>query len=118
MTERKSILFDIIVTFLTLGLWNLWVQYRQMRDYNKLHMRKDYSFLVWFILTLITFGLYHAYHEYKMTRDILILRGNDRPHDYAIICAIATLMGLWFIVDSYQQAVLNEVVEKGIVSIA
>lgn len=118
MTEKKSIIFDIILTFLTLGMWNLWVQYRQMRDYNKRYMRKNYSFFIWLILTLITFGLYHAYHEYKLTRDLLIMRGNDRPGDYAIVCAIATLMGLWFIVDSYQQAILNEIADKGVLSMA
>lgn len=117
MPNKKSILLDILLTFITFGLWNIWVQYRQMRDYNKMHMNKEYSFIVWAIFCLLTFGLYHIYHEYKLTKDILILGGTKNPQEYAIICAIATAFGLWFIVDSYQQAVLNEKVDTGIVSI-
>lgn len=107
--ERKSILIDILLTIFTAGLFNLWVQYRQIRDSNALlpeEERKSFLFLI--LLSFITLGLYFVYHEFKLTRDLHLLVYKDVRTEVELLCGVAAFFGLWFIVDSYQQSLLNE----------
>ncbi len=108
--ERKSILFDILLTIITGGLWNLWVQYRQIRDSNAiLPPEKQKSFILLLLFSVLTFGLYFVWHEFKLTKDLHIkVYGSDRL-EIEILCGIASFFGLWFIVDSYQQSLMNEI---------
>lgn len=109
--ESKSIFLDILLTIITFGLFNLWVQYRQISDVNNLKGQKSMSFFLMVILTIITFGLYFIWHEFKMTRELHRLRFGIEKPEVEILCAIATFFGLWFVVDSYQQLLLNEIAE-------
>lgn len=110
--ETKNVILDIIFTVLTAGLWNFWVQYRQIRDYNAFTKEHKYSFLLWCLFTLITFGLYHIYHEYRLTKDIFERSNVADSTVIATACAIATAFGLWFIVDSIQQNQMNYLIDK------
>lgn len=110
MIESKSIFIDILLTIITGGLWNLWVQYRQIRDSNLiLPPDRRKSFLMMLILTFITFGIYFIWHEYRLTKDLHIRSQGREKTEVEILCAVATFFGLWFIVDSYQQSLLNDV---------
>jgi hypothetical protein len=113
MVEKKSILIDILLTVITGGLWNLWVQYRQIRDTNEaLPEGQKKSFILLLLFSLLTFGLYFIWHEYKLTKELHILvYGSDRL-EVELLCGVATFLGLWFIVDSYQQSLINEYCEK------
>tara|TARA_Y100000034_G_C6887437_1_gene407638 strand:- start:1789 stop:2118 length:330 start_codon:yes stop_codon:yes gene_type:complete len=108
---QRSIFIDLFLTLITGGIWNFYVQYRQMSDLGKYH-NKEYSFFLWLILSILTFGLYHIYHEYKMTKDILTLSKSDNIEILSIAAAIATMFALWFIVDTIQQAILNDLEAK------
>ena len=114
MVEKKSIIIDLIFVLITGGLWNLWMQYRQIRDYNILNedTGKNYSFFKWLFFTIITLGLYHIYHEYKITRDIYILSAEDGDVELvALVAGVISATGLWIFVDLYQQELLNRAQE-------
>jgi hypothetical protein len=109
--DRKNLLLDFILILLTGGLWNLWMQYRQIRDFNTVLGEKAYSFLKWFLLTVLTLGLYHIYHEYKLTRHMWefsqIETDEKNGFEVGIIAGIISATGAWIFVDLYQQSVLN-----------
>jgi uncharacterized membrane protein len=102
----RSIPKDIVFTILTCGLFNLYVQSRQMKAVNAMLNQEKYSFLPWFLLTLITCGLYHIYHEYRKSTDIALVMKDHDPSE-ALVCIILTLFGLWIITDAIQQTHIN-----------
>ncbi len=111
--KRQSVIRDILFTVLTFGLWNVYVQIRQIYDLNELLGREEYHFVKIVLLSILTLGLYFCYHEYKMSRQLYDLyygKGSYpyRPYAYAFL----TFLGLWFIVDSSQQAMLNLISER------
>lgn len=109
MPREHSILIDIFLTILTGGLWNFWVQYRQIRDTNKLlpHEQQK-NFIIFLLLVFITFGLYFFWHEYRLTKELHLLIYGDENIEIAILCGVASFFCLWFIVDSYQQNLINQ----------
>ena len=105
---KKNIFLDFILIIITAGIWNLWMQYRQIRDYNAHLGFKKYSFLKWLIFTILTFGLYHLYHEYKLTRDMYeTITGMNNGLEIGIISGAVSATGAWIFVDLYQQSILN-----------
>lgn len=113
MIQQKSIIIDILLTIFTGGLWNIWVQYRQIRDSNYIlpeDQQKSFLFLI--LLTFITFGLYFVWHEFKLTKHLHIAVYNTEKFEVELLCGIASFFGLWFIVDSYQQTLINEYIEQ------
>lgn len=116
--ERKNLILDLILILLTAGIWNVWMQYRQIRDFNTLQNVVQYSFFKWLILTVITFGLYHIYHEYKLTRDLWqTYSGNQDGLEVGLIAGLVSATGAWIFVDLYQQSVLNAMINKGNIAI-
>lgn len=116
--ERKNLILDLILILLTAGIWNVWMQYRQIRDFNTLQNVVQYSFFKWLILTVITFGLYHIYHEYKLTRDLWqTYSDNQDGLEVGLIAGLVSATGAWIFVDLYQQSVLNAMINKGNVAI-
>lgn len=110
--EEHSIFWDIFWTVLTLGFFNLWVQIRQIQDTNSLLNKDNFSFIKVMIFSILTLGIYFCYHEYKMTRELSILVNNDKNDLIPLLAAVATFFGLWFIVDSYQQNLINDYLER------
>lgn len=110
--KKKNFVFDCILILITGGLWNIWMQYRQIRDYNLLTNSDKYSFTKWFLLSLITFGIYHVIHEYRLTKDICIMNGLIENEVISIASAALSITGLWVLVDLYQQELINQKVEN------
>tara|TARA_B100000029_G_scaffold500564_1_gene572497 strand:- start:98 stop:460 length:363 start_codon:yes stop_codon:yes gene_type:complete len=106
--EFKSVLFDIILTIITLGLFNLWVQIRQLHDINTIIGENKYSFTIVLIFCIFTFGIYFIYHEYKITKELHLLIYKERYHLVEFLMIPLTACGLWFFVDSYQQGLINK----------
>lgn len=110
--KSESIIRDFFYTIFTLGFYNLWVQFRQMEDVNEAYSKNLHSFTKTMILSALTFGTYFLYHEYRLTTQInkkLI----DKPRKMFSLWVIpATFLGLWPLVDSYQQALLNALNEN------
>ncbi|MEM1023348.1 MAG: DUF4234 domain-containing protein [Myxococcota bacterium] len=102
----RSIPLDIIFTLLSCGLFNFWVQYKQMQAVNDMMGTEHYRFLPWLLLTLVTCGLYHIYHEYRKSRDVQQALG-DGSSSEPIINVILSVMGLHVVADAIQQAEIN-----------
>ena len=111
--EPKNLIIDILLTLLTGGLWNLWVQYRQMKNVNTILKRDSFSPFWTLVFSLLTFGIYFFYHEYKLTDEIYTLTYGVRNKDLAMLCGIGSALGMWFIVDCFQQHMLNSYIEFG-----
>ena len=84
--EPKNLIIDILLTLLTGGLWNLWVQYRQMKNVNTILKRDSFSPFWTLVFSLLTFGIYFFYHEYKLTDEIYTLTYGVRNKDLAMLC--------------------------------
>jgi len=113
--EKKSILWDIVWTILTLGLFNIWVQIRQIVDSNEIIGRQEFSFFKLALLTIITIGFYFVWHEYKMTKILMNKVYPNEPGSIegtSLLCAALAFFGLWFLVDSYQQHLINKIIDK------
>lgn len=109
--ERCSLLWDVILTIATFGLWNLYIQYRQIHFVNKIRINDGLPSVVFVIIfSIFTFGLYFIYHEYKMTKKIHEILGHRDQVAVEILAAVITFFGFWFIVDLYQQYLINEFV--------
>ncbi len=106
--EKKNLVLDLVLILVTGGIWNVWMQYRQIRDFDIYLGERRYSFAKWLILTILTFGLYHIYHEYKLTRDMYeSVAGNNDGLEVGLIAGIVSATGAWIFVDLYQQSILN-----------
>ena len=107
MIDKKSIIIDLALILITGGFWNLWMQYRQIRDTNTKY-KTNYSFILWMILSIITLGIYHVYHEYQLTKYLYKQsNGQDNPIFIGLVAGLVTCTGLWMFVDLYQQDLLN-----------
>jgi hypothetical protein len=103
----RNIALDLILTLLTLGLYNLWVQHRQMVAVNAMLRQDKYSFWRWFLLSLVTCGIYHVYHEFRKSEDIARVLGRPGSND-GLVNLILTIIALGFIADAIQQSRINE----------
>ena len=103
----RNIALDILLTILTLGLFNLWVQHRQMVAVNAMLGQQKYSFWLWALLSLITCGIYHIYHEYRKSDDLARLLGRQASND-GLVSLLLTIIGLGIISDAIQQSRINE----------
>ncbi len=101
----RNIAKDIILTLLTCGLFNIYVQHRQIQALNAMLRNQKYSTLHWFLLTLITCGIYHIYHEYRISSDLVILQKLD-PNEPLLIVILA-IFGMSIVADAIQQSHIN-----------
>lgn len=103
----------LIFTILTIGIFNLYWNYRQMKACNDLLDEKEFSFVLWILLSIITFGLYHIYYQFKMGRSIVEIQKQlkIRPFDVLpIISVLVTIVGLSIVVDCIHQNEINKIV--------
>lgn len=103
----RSIAIDIILTIVTCGLWNIWVQARQMRATNFMINKEKYRFWPWAGLTLITCGLWHIYHEYRLSQDISLAMGKGPSDISPIVHLLLSIFALSIIADALQQSEIN-----------
>jgi len=102
----RSIAFDLVLTIITFGLFNLWVQHKQMQAVNAMLGEPRYSFWLWLLFTIVTAGLYHIYHEYRISSDIAHKLAVE-PGQEALRSVILTCLGLWIVEDAIQQSQIN-----------
>lgn len=102
----RSIGKDIIFTILTCGLFNIYVQSRQIKAVNAMMREEKYNFLHWSLFTLLTCGIYHIYHEYRKSTDIaLTMKDHDRNE--GLVSLLLTIFGMSLIADAIQQTHIN-----------
>ena len=104
---RSDIFLDILFTLLSCGLFNIWVQYRQINALNTILGEEKYSFLKWSIFSLLTCGLYHIYHEWRMSRDLAKICNKDETTE-GYVAIFVSILGFSIIVDAIQQSRINE----------
>ena len=115
--ERCSLLGDVILTILTFGLWNFYIQYRQIHFVNKIRINDGLPSVFFIVVfSIFTFGLYFCYHEYKLTKKLHEVTGHEDQLIVEILAAVITFFGLWFVVDLYQQYLINIFVESNVSS--
>ena len=102
----RNIALDIVLTIFTCLLFNLYVQYRQMKAVNAMIKEEKYLFAPWLGLTIITCGLYHLYHEYRKSSDIARVVPGVNPNE-PVIFILISLFGLSIIADAIQQTHIN-----------
>jgi len=103
----KSIAFDLIFTLLTCGLFNIWIQYRQIITVNKMLNQEKYHFVIWLLFSIVTIGLYHIYHEYIISEDIAKVVGRQPGQD-GLINLLLSIFALSWVADAIQQHHINE----------
>lgn len=102
----RNIAKDIIWTLLTCGLFNIYLQSRQIQAVNAMLKQQKYSFSSWFLLTLATCGLYHIYHEYRKSQDLCRMVSGLSPNE-PILTVVLAIFGLALIADAIQQTHIN-----------
>lgn len=109
MTEDhiRNIATDIILTLITCGIFNLYIQHRQIQSVNEMLQEDKYSFVSWFLLTLVSCGLYHIYHEYRKSGDIAQAIG-DTSSNEPLINVVLTVIGFSIVADAIQQSQINK----------
>ncbi len=105
----RNIAVDLILTILTCGLYNIYVQYVQIKALNDFYGFDRYSFPMWLLLTIITCGLYHLYHEFRMTVDLVEKTGKTDGSIEGILSIFLSAFGLSLIVDAIQQSYINKI---------
>jgi hypothetical protein len=103
----RSVATDIILTLITCGLWNIWVQARQMRAVNFMINKEKYKFWIWAGLTLITCGLWHIYHEFRLSQDISLAMGKGPSDISPVVHLLLSMFALSIIADALQQSEIN-----------
>lgn len=109
----KSIPLYLVLTIFTLGIFNLYWNYKQMEACNFFLKRREFGFLRWIFFTLITFGIYHIYYQYKMGSAIVeIQRATNKPifDSLPVVSSIVTVLGLSIAVDCIHQHEINKIV--------
>lgn len=102
----SNIFLDILITILTCGIYNLFIQYRQIQAVNYLLGQSKYSFMKWGVFSLLTCFIYHIYFEYSMAGDINESVKDKSPNLQAIVLGLS-LMGLPIIADAIIQDKIN-----------
>jgi hypothetical protein len=106
---KSDIFLDILFTILSCGLFNIWIQYRQIKALNILLSEEKYSFPKWAIFSILTCGIYHIYHEWRMSRDLAKICGKDESLE-GYVAIFVSIIGFSIIVDAIQQSRINEYV--------
>lgn len=104
----------LIFTILTIGIFNLYWNHRQMQACNDLLDENRFGFFRWIGFSIITFGLYHIYYQYKMGRAITEIQKVHKEGEFAIlpmISVLGTILGFSIVVDCIHQHELNKIVQ-------
>ncbi len=111
--NRRNVALDVVLTLLLCGLWNLVVQYDQIKTMN--HLLREEKYNIWKLsaFTILTCGIYFIYFEYLKSVDFARLSKPGRTDDSdPVIAVVLTIFGMNFIYDAILQTKINEYLEK------
>lgn len=106
MSFGSSIVLDLVLTFVTCGVYHLFIQNRKIKALNSILSEKKYSFLRWALFALLTCGIYHIYHQYVISADLETALGRQGSSD-PLLLSIITAIGLGIAADAIFQHKLN-----------
>ncbi|MHB8111102.1 MAG: DUF4234 domain-containing protein [Syntrophorhabdaceae bacterium] len=110
-TFTSNIALDIVLTFITCGIYYFFWQARQIRAINHLLGQEKYNFWLWFLLTLVTCGLFNIYYEYYMAQGLIEAQekhGRPKSKELPVLSLLLTIFGLSFVADAIQQNEINK----------
>jgi hypothetical protein len=108
-----SIPLYLLVTLLTLGLFDLYWNWRQMCACNEMLGRKEFSWPVWLLLSILTCGIYHLFYQYKMGAAIVEIQeemGASVSDGLPVLSVVAAILGVGIVADCIHQYELNRLV--------
>lgn len=109
-----SIPVYLLLTLLTLGLFDLYWNWRQMKACNEMLGRREFSWILWLLLSLLTCGIYHLFYQYKMGAAIVELQvdmGAPVTDGLPILSVVAAVLGVGIVADCIHQHEINKLVE-------
>ncbi len=107
----SNIVTDVIFSFITCGIYNLFWNARQFRGLNAFLGQERFKFWPWLLLSIVTCGIYHIYTEYMIGNAIVeIQRGLNRTVSSGLptICVLVSIFGFTIAADAIQQAEINQ----------
>jgi hypothetical protein len=110
--HHASVALYLILSLLTLGLFNLYWNWRQMRACNELLGRKAFSWVLWIVFCVLTLGIYQFYYQYKMgsaLNDIQRIVRMPVTDGLPVLSLAATLVGFGIVTDCIHQFELNRI---------
>jgi len=110
--HSANIALYLLLTIVTLGLFNLYWNYRQMRSCNELLGRDEFSFVLWLLLVIVTCGLYHFYYQYRMgaaLNEIQRLEELPVTEGLPVLSLVAAVLGVGVVADCIHQHELNAI---------
>ena len=111
--NKRNVALDVVLTVLLCGLWNLVVQYEQIKTLNYLYKEEKYNIWKLSLYTILTCGIYFIYFEYLKSVDFARLSKRTGTDDSdAIIAVILTIFGMNFIYDAILQTHINEYIDQ------
>ena len=109
---RRNVALDLILTLLLCGLWNLVLQYNQIKTLNYLLKEERFSYLKLSLFSLLTCGVYFVYHEYKKAEAFQDFLSRETPQKIdtsdPFLAAILSVLLLNFVYDALLQTKINE----------
>lgn len=102
----RNIMLDIILTLITCGLFNIYINAKQIDAVNDILKEKKYDFTRWLIYCIISCGIYHLYHEYRMSDDLARSVPGVSSHE-PMITIVLLVLSLFPAVDAIQQSHIN-----------
>jgi hypothetical protein len=111
--NKRNVALDIVLTLLLCGLWNLVVQYDQIKTMNILLKEEKYN--IWKLggYSLLTCGIYFIYFEYLKSIDFAKIKNPNKVDDSdPVIAVVLTIFGLNFIYDAILQTKINDYIDE------
>ena len=111
--KKRDLLLDVLLTILTCGLWNLVVQYEQIKTLNIIYREEKYNIWLLSLFSILTCFIYYIYFEYRKSVDFARFSRNGQSNDSdAIIAILLTVVGMPWIYDTILQEKINEYIDQ------
>ena len=111
--NKRNVALDIVLTILLCGLWNLVVQYDQIKNLNFLMKEEKYNIWKLSAFSILTCGLYFIYFEYLKSVDFNKLSKPGLTDDSdAVIAVVLSLFGMHWVYDAILQTKINEYIDQ------
>ena len=114
---KRNIVTGILLSLITVGIYGLYWQYKQMATLNAYLTRYEFSFWPWFFLSIITCGIYGIYYEYKRANGINNVQTDNNlvfDSNLPIICVLLAIFGFGIASLAVQQHQINRLYDEQI----
>ena len=111
-SHTANVALYLLLSLFTLGLFNLYWNWRQMHACNELLGSKAFSWILWLLFCILTLGIYHFYYQYKMGSALNAIQrrvGMPVTEGLPILSLVATLVGFGIVTDCIHQFELNRI---------